>query len=207
VAVREDLLDDGVTAPLSAPPVAGWDHEAWYLQSARTRGLEPLISWSRLADPDRLKGLVVRTFTFDVAPVTAGVYRLLLAGVPDHVIRIRLEPDRPVGLLSTQNWLYGAEGMFRLSWLYVPPGVLTGHRNLRGPLSPPRDGSGCLLGSPAEAIALVQGGDPIEDAVVESQQRASLDEGVQVLKIERIHSRGDVQGLILGHSDENEARS
>jgi hypothetical protein len=123
VAVREVLPDDGVTAPLSAPPVAGWDHEACYLLSALTRGLEPLISWSRLADPERLKGLVVRTFTFDVAPATAGVYRLLLAGVPDHVVRIRLEPDRSVGQLSTQNWLYGAAEMFRQSWLYVPRGA------------------------------------------------------------------------------------
>ncbi len=123
VEVREVLEDDGIVAPGYAPPMAGWDHEAWYYQSVRTRGIEPQVSWSRLADPERLKGIPVRTIVYEMTNRLAGVHRLLLAGVPDHVVTIRVEPDRALGVLSTQNWLYGAGAMYSSAWLYVPRGA------------------------------------------------------------------------------------
>lgn len=123
VQVREMISDDGVCAPSYAPALAGWDHEAWYYQTCRTRGLEPMISWSQLTEPSRLSAIAPRRRTWSLPGGRPGVSRLLLLGVPDHVVTLTLQPDRPVGVASSQTWLHGQGSMFAHAWLYVPAGT------------------------------------------------------------------------------------
>jgi len=120
VAVREVIPDDGIAAPSYVPPIAGWDHEAWYYACCYSRGLEPAVRWSTWSDPARLAAMPQRTFAYKVAAGPAGVYRIALLGLPDHYVDLRLTPDLPYGVVSNVTWLHGHGDQYRKSWLYVP---------------------------------------------------------------------------------------
>lgn len=123
VLVREVLPDDGIAAPSYAPPVSGWDHEAWYAQVSRSRGIDPMIRWSHFSDPAFLASVPVRPFAFTVPAGRPGVYRVLVTGGPDHVVTLRTSLAVPIALAGTVNWLHGHGGQYRRSYLYVPRGA------------------------------------------------------------------------------------
>jgi hypothetical protein len=123
ILVREVLPDDGLTAPEYAPPAAGWDHEAWYYAASRSRGIEPMVSWSHFTDPAYLGKVPVRPFSFSVPAGPAGVYRILLFGGPDHVVKLNLTPALTHAVAGTVNWLHGHGAQYRRSFLYVPRGA------------------------------------------------------------------------------------
>lgn len=120
---RRVLPDDGIAAPAYAPPVSGWDHEAWYYQVSRSRGLEPMVRWSHFSDPAFLASVPVRTFAFPVPAGPPGVYRALVTGGPDHVVTLRTSPALPCALAGTVNWLHGRGSQYKRSYLYVPRGA------------------------------------------------------------------------------------
>lgn len=121
--VREVIPDDGIAGGAYQPAVAGWDHEAWYAESCRTRGLEPELRWSGFSAPDRLAAMPKRTFRYSVPAGAAGVYRVLATGVPDLYVTVRLTPDLPCGTVSTGYWLHGHGAQYRHNALYVPRGA------------------------------------------------------------------------------------
>src|SRR5437016_225398 len=51
--VREVIPDDGVVSKAYLPPIAAWDHEAWYYTYCYMQGTQPMIRWSAFSAPDR----------------------------------------------------------------------------------------------------------------------------------------------------------
>ncbi len=121
--VREVVPDDGIPGGGYQPASAGWDHEAWYYATCYSRGLEPAVRWSLLSDPARLAAVPKRLLRYPVPAGPAGAYRVLVTGVPDHFVTLRLDPVRPYGLASTGYWLHGRGDQYRRSYLYVPRGA------------------------------------------------------------------------------------
>lgn len=118
--VREIIADDGVLAHTSAPAAAGWDHEAWYYATCYSRGLEPLVRWSAFSDTQRIAAMQKRTFTYQIKGGAPGVYRILLAGGPDHYVTLALDPDLKYGVAGNPEWLHGHGELYRRSFIYVP---------------------------------------------------------------------------------------
>ncbi len=118
--VREVLGDDGVVAPMYQSPVAGWDHEAWYYATVRSRGLAPLVKWSAFSAPARLAAMRTRTFTRKIPGGRKGRYKVLIVGGSDHYVTLRLDPDLAYGVSGSVDWLHGHGNMFRKSYFYLP---------------------------------------------------------------------------------------
>ena len=118
--VRQIIADDGVVAPTSGSHGAGWDHEAWYYAAAYSRGLRPLTRWSSFSDPARLAAASARSFSYPIKGGQKGVYRVLLAGSPDHYVTVRLDVDLKYGVAGSPEWLHGHGQLYRRSYIYVP---------------------------------------------------------------------------------------
>jgi len=118
--IREVIPDDGIVAPTANPVFAGWDHEAWYYATCYSRGLEPLVRWSAFSDPKRLATLAKRSFTYKVAGGQPGVYRVVIVGVPDHYVTVKLDPELKYAVAGSPEWLHGHGELFRRSCIYVP---------------------------------------------------------------------------------------
>lgn len=123
--VREIIPDDGIVAPTTAPAAAGWDHEAWYYATSYSRGLEPLVRWSVFSDPARLAALPKRTFKYKIKGGQKGVYRVVIAGSPDHYVTITVDPDLDYGVAGNPEWLHGHHSLHKLSYIYVPKNTVT----------------------------------------------------------------------------------
>ncbi len=121
--VREVIPDDGVVAPTFSPPAAGWDHEAWYYASCYGRGLEPAVRWSTFSTPTRLAATPKRTFTKPIAGGGPGVYRVVLAGIPDHWVTLATNPALPSGAAGSIDWTHGHHELWRRAFVYVPKGT------------------------------------------------------------------------------------
>jgi len=121
--VREVIPDDGVSAPSYAPPVAGWDHEAWYYATCYSRGLRPMVRWSSFSDPARLAAMPKRTFKFPIAGGQKGIYRVVIVGTSDHYVSLKTDPALKYGVSGSPEWLHGHGGMYRKSYIYVPKGT------------------------------------------------------------------------------------
>jgi len=121
--VREVVPDDGVVANTS-PPLAGWDHEAWYYATCYSRGLDPLVKWSAFSDPARLAGMLKRTISHTIHGGKPGVYRIVLVGSPDHYVTLKMDPALAYGVSGGPDWLHGHHDVFRKSYFYVPRGTV-----------------------------------------------------------------------------------
>ncbi len=121
--VREVVPDDGVNALGTGPTLAGWDHEAWYYETCYSRGLEPVVRWSSASDPARLAAMSKRTLTYSVKGGGKGVYRVILAGSPDHYVSLATEPALSFGVNGGPDWAHGHHALFKRCYLYVPKGA------------------------------------------------------------------------------------
>ena len=118
--VREVIPDDGITAPTANPVFAGWDHEAWYYATCYSRGLQPLVRWSAFSDPKRLAASAKRSFNYEVPGGQSGIYRVVIAGTPDHYVTVNIEPELKYAVAGSPEWLHGHGELFRRSYIYVP---------------------------------------------------------------------------------------
>jgi hypothetical protein len=121
--VREVIPDDGVVSRAYLPPVAAWDHEAWYYTFCYMQGTQPMIRWSTFSAPDRLATIPRRTFSRAVKGGKKGTYRILLVGAIDHYVSLKIDPSLPHGVAGHTDWLHGHGDQWRRSFLYVPKGA------------------------------------------------------------------------------------
>jgi hypothetical protein len=121
--VREVIPDDGVVSKAYQPPVAAWDHEAWYYAHCNAQGVPPMIRWSAFSAPDRLNTIPKRTFTKVIKGGKKGVYRVLVVGAIDHYVTLKIDPALPYGVAGHTDWLHGHGTMWRKSFFHVPRGA------------------------------------------------------------------------------------
>jgi hypothetical protein len=121
--VREVIPDDGVVSRAYLPPVAAWDHEAWYYTHRYMQGTQPMFRWSAFSAPDRLAAVPKRTFTRTIKGGRKGAWRILLVGATDHYVTLTLDPALSYGVSGHTDWLHGHGDLWRRSFLYVPKGA------------------------------------------------------------------------------------
>jgi hypothetical protein len=120
--VREIIPDDGVTEGAFMDRIGGWDHELQYMCSIYGLGTRPGFRWSAWSDPKRLAGLAGRTFERTV-PGAPGTYRIVLAGVPDHMVTVAITPDRPLGVAGHPPFLHGHRASPSVRYACMPAGA------------------------------------------------------------------------------------
>lgn len=120
--VRESLPDDGCVSPNFLDRIGGWDHELQYYAALYAKGTVPAFRWSAWSDPTRLNGHVKRTFTRAIKGGQKGVYRIVLAGTPDHYVTLALSPQLATGVCGHPNFLHGHGALLKKSYIYVPKG-------------------------------------------------------------------------------------
>lgn len=120
--VREIIPDDGVDSPNFPNRIGGWDHELMYYANLYAKGTTPSFRWSAWSDPNRLSTIVARTFSRSIEGGKKGVYRILLAGTPDHYVTLKLSPDLAYGVAGHHTWIHGHGNLLKKSYIYVPKG-------------------------------------------------------------------------------------
>jgi hypothetical protein len=121
--VREIIPDDGVVSKAYLPPIAAWDHEAWYYTYCYMQGTQPMIRWSAFSATDRLGAVPKRNFTRAIKGGKKGTYRVLLVGGIDHYVTLKIDPALPHGVSGHTDWLHGHGEQWRRSFLYIPKGA------------------------------------------------------------------------------------
>ena len=121
--VRKVIADDGITSGAYQHATAAFDHEAWYYVYCRAHGAEPMVRWSSFSEPKRLAALAKRSFNFKIPEGKPGVYRVLLAGSPDHYATLRIDPELSHGIAGHPTFIHGHGKLFSKSYLYVPKGA------------------------------------------------------------------------------------
>ncbi len=121
--VREVIPDDGCVTANLPDRVGGWDHDLQAFINHYAKGTAPSFRWSAWSDPNRLKMLVARTFERPIKGGGKGVYRIVLAGAPDHYVTLRLDPTLKHGVSGHPTFLHGHGNLLKKSYLYVPRGT------------------------------------------------------------------------------------
>jgi hypothetical protein len=121
--VREIIPDDGCTTANLPDRIGGWDHELQAIINHYVKGTVPSFRWSAWSDPNRLKTIVARTFDRSIKGGKKGVYRILLAGTPDHYVTLRLSPALKYGIAGHPTFLHGHGDIFKKAYIYVPKGT------------------------------------------------------------------------------------
>ncbi len=121
--VREIIPDDGCGEANFPERIGGWDHELQYYANLYAKGTAPSYRWSAWSHPARLKTLVARTFDRPIPGGKRGVYRLVLAGTPDHYVTVRLPAEMQVGFMGHPTFMHGHGSLMKKCYLYVPPGT------------------------------------------------------------------------------------
>lgn len=121
--VREVIPDDGCASANMTDRIGGWDHELQAFVNIRAKGITPWIRWSAWSDPTRLATIVKRTFERSVKGGQKGVYRIVLAGTPDHYVTLRLSPDLSYGVAGHPTWIQGHGDSLKKTFAYVPKGT------------------------------------------------------------------------------------
>lgn len=121
--VREVIPDDGCTTANLPDRIGGWDHELQSFINHRVKGTAPSYRWSAWSDPNRLRTLVARTFERPIKGARKGIYRIVLAGTPDHYVTLRLSPALKYGVCGHPTFLHGHGDLLRKAYLYVPKGT------------------------------------------------------------------------------------
>jgi len=121
--VREIIPDDSVVSANFPDRIGGWDHELQYFAALQAKGTTPSFRWSAWSDPARLATIVKRSFNRTIKGGKAGVYRVLLAGTPDHYVTLGFSPAMKVGLTGHPGFIHGHGALLRKSFIYVPKGT------------------------------------------------------------------------------------
>lgn len=121
--VREVIPDDGCITANLPDRIGGWDHELQAFINHYAKGTAPSIRWSAWSDPKRLKTQVARNFERPIKASTKGIYRIVLAGTPDHYVTLRLSPALTYGISGHATFLHGHGDLLKKSHLYVPRGT------------------------------------------------------------------------------------
>lgn len=121
--VREVIPDDGVTSPASLSPTGGWDHEAWYYIHDYNRGGTPMLRWSAMTSLDRLAATPVRTFETKIPASGKGMYRVVLVGVRDHVVTVKIDQKLPWAAGGNPFFIHPVGDFLRHRFVYVPRGA------------------------------------------------------------------------------------
>lgn len=121
--LREIIPDDGCVTANQPDRIGGWDHDLQSFLNHYVKGTTPSIRWSAWSDPNRLKTLVARTFDRPIKASGKGVYRIVLAGTPDHYVTLRLSPDLKYGICGHPTFMHGHGDILRKSFIYVPKGT------------------------------------------------------------------------------------
>jgi len=66
---------------------------------------------------------VARTFDRPIKGGKKGVYRIVLAGTPDHYVTLRLSPDLKYGVGGHPTWMHGHGDLLKKAFIYVPKGT------------------------------------------------------------------------------------
>lgn len=120
--VREVIPDDGCATPNFPDRIGGWDHELQYYANLYAKGTLPSFRWSAWSDPARLNTLVARTFERPIKGGKKGIYRVVLAGTPDHYVSLNLSPELKTAVCGHPNFLHGHGDQHKKSFIYVPKG-------------------------------------------------------------------------------------
>ena len=121
--VREIIPDDGCGTANMPGRIGGWDHELQCFINYYAKGTTPMFRWSAWSDPSRLNTIVARTFDRPVKGGGKGVYRIVLAGTPDHYVTLRLTPDLKYGVCGHPTWIHGHGDLLKKAYVYVPKGT------------------------------------------------------------------------------------
>lgn len=121
--VREVIADDGVTSPNFPDRIGGWDHELQYYMNLNAKGTVPAFRFSAWSDPKRLETIVKRTFTRPIKGGKPGVYRIVLAGTPDHYVTLDLQPALKYAVSGHPTFMYGYGDLLKKRFIYVPKGT------------------------------------------------------------------------------------
>lgn len=121
--VREVIPDDGCTTSNMPDRIGGWDHELQSFINHYAKGSVPTYRWSAWSDPKRLKTLVARTYDRPVKASGKGIYRIVLAGTPDHYVTLRLSPALKYGVCGHPTFMHGHANLLQKAFLYVPKGT------------------------------------------------------------------------------------
>lgn len=121
--VREVIPDDGVASANFPDRIGGWDHELQYYANLQAKGTVPTIRFSAWSDPKRLATIVKRSFERKIAGGKKGVYRIVLAGVPDHYVTLDLQPALKYGVVGHPTFMHGHGDLLKKSFIYVPKGT------------------------------------------------------------------------------------
>ncbi|MCX5658733.1 MAG: hypothetical protein NTW19_03300, partial [Planctomycetota bacterium] len=121
--VREVIPDDGGDTPNTQERLGGWDHEMQSYVNTYMKGDQPWVRWSAWSDPGRLTNIVKRTFDRPIKGGKKGVYRVLLAGCPDHYVSLRIGSDLKFGVAGHPSWRHAHGSELRKSYVYVPKGA------------------------------------------------------------------------------------
>lgn len=123
--VREVIPDDGCSTPNMPDRIGGWDHELQCWIDVQAKGTTPWIRWSAWSDPARLATLVKRSFDRPIKTGgKKGVYRVVLAGTPDHYVSLRVSSNLSYGVCGHPGWSHGHGSMFKKTFIYVPEGTV-----------------------------------------------------------------------------------
>ena len=121
--VREVIPDDGCTTGSMQDRIGGWDHDMQCYTDLFSKGTQPWARWGVWSDRARLKTIVARTFVRPIKGGKKGVYRVMLAGMPDHYVTLRLTPELKYGVAGHATWFVGSGDALRKAYVYVPQGT------------------------------------------------------------------------------------
>jgi hypothetical protein len=119
-AVREIIPDDGVTSGGILPAYAAWDHEGWYYGYCYASGSQPAYRFSMPTQPDAIANRATRTFKWKVPGGGKGIYRAVVVGSADHVVKVSTDTGLAFAMAGNDNFLHAGPGQFAKSFFYVP---------------------------------------------------------------------------------------
>jgi hypothetical protein len=186
--VRQVIPDDGVSSGSYGPPVAGWDHEAWYYETCYSRGLRPAARWSAPSEPGRLNKVPERTFSWQIKADGPGVFRVVLVGNPDLYVRLRTNPNLASGVAGSPEWIHGDGAIFGRRYFYVPRGAAAVHA-LFLQLDRPRRRTFTVRGPDGTVLMEGRGADGLQREEYSLPKDGALDE--RVLSVEVSEGAGD----------------
>jgi hypothetical protein len=119
-AVREVLPDDGITSGGLIPAYSAWDHEGWYYGYCYATGSTPAFRFSMPTEPDQIAQRATRSFKWNIPGGTPGIYRAVVVGSADHLIKIGTSTNLAYAVAGNDNWLHAGPGQYKKSYFLVP---------------------------------------------------------------------------------------
>lgn len=118
--VRQVIPDDGIISGGLLPAYAAWDHEGWYYGYCYATGSTPAYRFSTPTQPDQIAQRATRTFKWNVPAGKPGIYRAVVVGSADHIIKVNTSTNLSYALAGNDNWLHAGPGQYKKSYFLVP---------------------------------------------------------------------------------------